>query len=106
MAKEDTIQQLQLLDQNMNHLLEQKSELQDEIQEIESALRDFNETKTSYRIVGKLMIAQDSKQTKAQLEEKKSITTLKLTTLDTQEQKIKEKIQKVQEELMQAVKEE
>ncbi|MBT4604424.1 prefoldin subunit beta [archaeon] len=92
--------QLRLLEQNMGHLSSQKLEEHEILTEVKSALQDIDESKTSYKLVGKLMIAQDIETAKKELAEKMKISELKIKTIESQEKKLSEKMTLIQQELV------
>ena len=95
-----SVGQLQLLEQNLQQIFSQKHALQEELSEIESALKDVNSSTQSYKIVGKLMILQSKDEITANLNKRKEMLTLKLSSFDKQEKVIGEKISKTQTEML------
>ena len=90
---EQKIAQLQLLEQNMQNFLAQKQNFQAHELEINNA----------YKIVGSIMINSDKNKLKTDLESKREIIALRIKNLEKQETQIKEKIDKLQEEVKEGI---
>ena len=105
METEQKIQQLQLSEQGLQNLLMQKQQLQLQLVEFESALKELAGEKKAYRIIGNIMIAKESEELKKDLEEKKTTTELRIKTIDNQEKQLREKTDALQKEVMASLKE-
>lgn len=102
--QEEKIAQLQLFEQNLQGFLMQKQNLQSQLIEIESALNELKDTDTSYKIVGNIMVKTKKEKLKKDLEQKKEIVELKLKSFEKQEEKIKERAKKTQNEVLEGMK--
>ncbi len=100
---EKKIQKLQLLEQNAQQLMAQRQQFQNQLIEIESAMGEIEKTDAAYRIIGNLMVASAKDDIKKDLKEKKSLTELRIRTLEKQEADIKEKAKKLQEEILKSM---
>ena len=98
------IQQLQLLQQNLSQLAEQKQHMQSIISDYASALEEITQSDTSYKIVGKLMIKTASQKLIQELEEKKKMATLRLEKVTDQEQRLQKQTELIQKEVMEDLK--
>ncbi len=96
--------QLQLLQQNLQQHLLQKGQIQQQLLEFESALKELPSSEQVYKIVGKLMLAKKKEELLSELEEKKKLMQLRLKTVEEQEEKIKESIKQAQEKLIEEMK--
>jgi len=101
---EQKISQLQLIEQNLQNFLIQKQQLQTQLIEIESALEELKKVSDAYKIIGNIMIKSDRKGLEKELEQKKDMIGLKVKNLEKQEERIKEKAKKLQEEVLSEVK--
>ena len=101
---EQKIGQLQMIEQNLQNFLVQKQQLQLQLMEIDSALKELENVKKAYKIVGNFMIDSKKEDLEKDLSEKKSMLTLRVMILEIQEEKIKEKAKKLQEEVLSEVK--
>ena len=97
---EKKINQLQLLEQSMQSFLLQKQQFQNQLIEIESALEEMKETDTVYKIVGNIMVKSEKEKLEKELKEKKERTELRIKTIERQESTIKEKLNSLQSEVM------
>ena len=93
MTKEvqEKIQQLQLIEQNMQNFLQQKQQFQAQLAEIDSALGELKTAKDAYRIVGNIMVAKSKEDIEKDLNQKKEMVTLRITTMEKQEEHLKKK---------------
>ncbi len=102
---EHKIQQLTLLEQNLQNLIMQKQSFQIQLLEIESALKELEKTQEAYKIVANIMVKGDKEQLKKELNEKKEILELRISTIEKQEKKLKQKASALQEEVLGKIKE-
>ncbi len=86
------VEQLQLLQQNMQHLLLQKQQLESQIVELDSALTELKTTEKAYKIVGKIMISTNKENLIKDLEEKKETVTVRVASCKSQEDKLKQSL--------------
>ena len=70
---EQKIAQLQLMEQNLQSFLMQRQQFQSQLVEVESALKELDKSKESYKIVGNIMVSTSKEELKKDLEEKKYI---------------------------------
>jgi prefoldin beta subunit len=96
---EQKIAQLQLYEQSLQNILMQKQQFQTQSLEIKSALTELESTKEAYKIVGNIMVASKKEDLKKELESKKETIQLRITTMEKQENQIREKAKKLQEEV-------
>ena len=97
---EDNIMQLQLLEQNIQNFLMQKQQFQVQLSEVESALENLKDAKKAYKIVANIMIDAKKDALEAELKQKKEVLELRIKNLEKQEEKIREKSQKLQKEVL------
>jgi len=99
------IMQLQLIEQNMQNFLAQKQTFQTQLLEVENALKQLEKTKeTPYKIVGPIMIATDKDKLKKELKEKEETLNLRVKNLEKQEEKLKEKADILQKDVLKKIK--
>lgn len=96
---EEKIAQLQLYEQSLQNILIQKQQFQSQSLEIESALKELEATKEAYKIVGNIMVSSKKEDLKKDLESKKEVVSLRIKALEKQENQIREKAKKLQEEV-------
>ena len=102
---EQKIAQLQLYEKSLQNILMQKQQFQTQLIETESALKELKTTKEAYKIVGNIMVASNKDDLDKDLTSKKEANTLRVKTLEKQENQIKEKAKKLQEEVSKQIKE-
>ncbi len=93
-----SINQLQLLQQNLQNILLQKQQFQNQLAEIDSALENVQGAEKAYKIVGHIMIASSPEKLTPELEEKKEMLALRLKNYIAQEEKLKKSMEAVQKE--------
>jgi prefoldin beta subunit len=102
---EEKIAQLQLYEQSLQNILIQKQQFQSQGLEIESAIKELAKTTEAYKIVGNIMVASKKEDLSKDLELKKETVNLRVKTLEKQENNIRAKAKKLQEEVAQGIKE-
>tara|TARA_Y100000310_G_scaffold325801_1_gene389849 strand:+ start:1199 stop:1522 length:324 start_codon:yes stop_codon:yes gene_type:complete len=95
------IQKLQLLEQSMQNVLAQKNTFQTQLTELENALNEVTKSSTDpFKIVGGIMIESKKSTVIKDLKDKKEMLTLRVTTLEKQENKTREQIQSMQSDVV------
>ena len=97
---EAKIQQLQMMEQSLTTLTAQKQQFQLQLAEIESALNEIKDKDEGFKIVGNIMIKKSKEEIEKDLKSKKEIADVRIKSLDSQEAKIREKVQSLQKEVM------
>ena len=98
---ESKIGQLQLLEQNLQNIIQQKQIIQSQKLEVENALSEIDKTKGDvYKIVGPVMVKGDKELIKIDLSSKKEMFDLRMKSVDKQEKTIKDKMTGLQEEVV------
>lgn len=101
---ENKVQELQILEQGLQNLVMQKQTIQLESNEIENALEELKKTNDeAYKVLGGVMIKADKQLLIKELSEKKNLFALRISAIEKQEKIIKEKAEKLQKELLQAL---
>tara|TARA_Y100000310_G_C20560804_1_gene752973 strand:- start:958 stop:1188 length:231 start_codon:yes stop_codon:yes gene_type:complete len=72
--------------------------------EIESALKELENVSEGYKMVGNIMVMSKKDDLKKDLDSKKEIIDLRVTSLEKQETQLKEKASKLQEEVLKEMK--
>lgn len=103
---EQQIQQLTLLEQNLQNFALQKQGFQIQLLEVESALKELEKSPEAYKIVANIMVKSNTEELKKELTEKKETIELRISTMEKQEKKLREKAQKLQEEVLGKIKNE
>ncbi|HLC57863.1 MAG TPA: prefoldin subunit beta [Candidatus Nanoarchaeia archaeon] len=102
---QEKMSQLQNLEQNLQILLNQKQSFQSQLLEVDNALSELQKSpKSIYRIIGTIMLSSDQQSTIKELEERKKILELRIKSIEKQETSIKQKADKLQEELIKGLK--
>ena len=89
---QESLMELQLLEQNLQNFLMQKQAQQIELNEIVAALSEIEKLKTSeqaYKIIGTVMIKSEKKDLKKELSEKKDILELRIKNITQLKKAIK-----------------
>ncbi len=101
---QESIQRLQMMEQNLQALSMQKQQFQAQLFEVEGALKEVAVSSVAYKLVGGIMIGADKDVLQKELQSKKELLELRVQTLEKQEKQLKEKAKKLQEEVMASVK--
>ncbi len=94
------VQQLQLLQQNIENLTLQKQQLQSQLTELDCALANLQPHTSSYRIIGKIMVAAPASTLQKELQEKHEVLTVRLNNLGKQEEKLSKNMEQLQKEVV------
>ena len=104
---EDSIVELQQLEQNISAFLMQKQAFQAQLMEAENALGELEkQNEKVYKIVGPLMIESKKEDVKKDLISRKEILDLRVKSIEKQEAKLKEKAEEIQKEVLKEIKNE
>lgn len=94
------IEELQSLEQNIQTFLMQKQTAQLELNEILNALDELSRSDDEvYKIVSGLMVKAKKPEVVKELEEKKKILDLRISSVEKHESNLSEKIEKLREEI-------
>ena len=94
------IRELQNLEQNLQSFLAQKQAIQSELNESINALQELEKTDDEvYKITSNIMIKSTKEALKKELEEKKRILDIRVTSIEKQERSLEEKIANFREEI-------
>ena len=94
------INRLQLLQQNLQAVSNQKQQYENQLVELESALAELSTTGKAYKIVGKLMLASPAPKLTRELQEKKGAVGLRLRNLTRQEDNLKKGLEEAQRQVV------
>ena len=97
---ENKLGQLQMLEQSMQNMLMQKQQFQLQQVEIESALKELEKVNEAYKIVGNIMVLSKKEDLKDGLTSKKEVIELRIKNMEKQENHLREKASKLQNEVL------
>jgi prefoldin beta subunit len=102
MEKQDnSMQEMQVLEQNLQNILMQKQAFQMEFSETQSSLKEIKDAKGDvFKIVGQLMIKTDKKKTEEELTNKEKMLDLRIKSLEKQENSFSEQLTKLRDEML------
>ncbi len=101
---EQKVAQLQLIEQNLQNFVLQKQMFQTQLLEIESALTELIKVKEAYKIVGNIMVANNSDALQKELKQKKELVELRIKNIEKQENSIKEKAGSLRDDVLKKLK--
>ena len=99
-----TIKQLQLFQQNLQNIVQQKQMLESQMMEIDSAFEELKTTPKSYKILGKVMVCVSTEKLNLELQNKKEVLQLRFSTVEKQEIMLTQNIEKIQQEVVNELK--
>jgi len=98
------IQELQIIEQTVQSLMIQRQTFQLELNEMLSAIEELESAKDEvYKIVGQIMIKSKKETLEKDLREKKSLLEMRVKSIEKQEDSLKEKLEKLREEVMKEI---
>ncbi len=105
--REDTqekIRQLQMMEQALQQLLVQKQTFHMQLMEIESALKELGSSGEAYKIIGNIMVLTKREELEKELKEKKETIELRISSLEKQETKTRERAASLQKDILSMIK--
>jgi len=99
---QDTLTELQELEQKVQGITIQKHTIQSQLLEIENALGELENAKEAFKIVGNVVISAEKKDLIRDLSSKKEVMDLRLTNLEKQEKSLRDTAEKLQKDVMDA----
>ncbi len=103
-AKE-SIQRLQMMEQNAQTIAVQRQQFQAQLFEVEGALKELENAPAAFKIVGGIMIGASKDDVKTDLAGKKELLEVRVQSLEKQEVQIQEKLKQLQKQVLDAQKE-
>ncbi|PIN87679.1 prefoldin subunit beta [Candidatus Woesearchaeota archaeon CG10_big_fil_rev_8_21_14_0_10_32_24] len=100
------IQQLQSMQQNLQNIVMHKQQVESQLIELNSALKEIFTTAQAYKIVGKIMIASSKDQLQQELEDQREVANIRLKSILKQEESFKHSIEDLQQEVVKELQEE
>ncbi|MFP4111557.1 MAG: prefoldin subunit beta [Candidatus Woesearchaeota archaeon] len=97
---QEKINELQMAEQTLQSYLNQKQAFQSQKLEIESALKELENTNSAYKIIGNIMIKNSKDDLKKDLDEKNERMSLRIKSIEKQENSLKEKTQAIQQDIL------
>lgn len=98
------INQLSMMEQNIQNFSMQKQQFQAQLMEIETAEKELKDSKEAFKIIGNIMVASDKAKVAKELAEKKEVLTARVGSFEKQENKLKEKAEIMQKEVLDSMK--
>ena len=101
---QNKINQLSMLEQNVQNFAIQKQQFQAQLLEIESAEKELEGSDQSFKIIGNIMVAKKKEELINDISEKKELLQKRISTIEKQEDKLKEKAEALQKEVLSEMK--
>ena len=98
--RKQSLRKIQEAEQTMQSLLQQKQAFLNQKSEIEDALKELEGAETAYQIVANIMIKKSSDELSKNLSEQMEMIDLRIKTIEKQEDRIKEQMKEYQETVM------
>jgi prefoldin beta subunit len=100
MMSQEIVEQMQMIEHNLQHIIVQKQSVQSDIQEIETALEEVKGSSEGYVTIGNIMVKKQAADIQKDLDEKKKTLQIRLESIAKQEQKLEERKKDLQEKVM------
>jgi prefoldin beta subunit len=101
---QEHIKKLQVIEQNLQGILMHKQQVQTQLIELDSALEELTKAKTAYKIIGNIMVNTIPEELTKDLENKKEVITLRISTFEKQEEKLRKDAKELQEKIVATMK--
>ena len=97
--RQRSIQEMQILEQNLQNLILQKQAFQMELSETQTAKREIEKSgEEIFKIVGQVMIKAEKEKVKDELSGKEKLLELRIKSIEKQEKIFEQKLQDFQKE--------
>jgi len=93
---QESLAELQKIDQRIQNIAMQKHGIQTQLLEIENALNELGGANESFKIVGSIVLSVDKVELEKELSSKKEVLDLKLNNLNKQEASLRKEVEEVQ----------
>ena len=101
MNQNNSIQEMQIIEQNLQNILIQKQAFQMEFSETQNSLKEIKESKDDvYKIVGQLMIKTKKEKIVDELTNKEKLINMRIKSFDNQEANLSEQLAKLREKIL------
>jgi prefoldin beta subunit len=101
--KDESVQEIQFLEQGLQNILYQKQAFQMELSEAQEALKELENSKDDvYKVIGQIMIKSEKEKIKAELQSKIKIFDLRMKNLEKQEVALTDRIEKIRDDSLKA----
>lgn len=101
MEQDNSIQEMQILEQNLQNILMQKQAFQMEFSETQGSLKEMKNAKGDvFKVVGQLMIKTEKEKMEEELASKEKMIDLRIKALEKQEEAFSEKLTKLRDEML------
>lgn len=99
--QDNSMQEMQILEQNLQNILMQKQGFQMEFSETQSSLREVKDSSGDvFKIVGQLMIKTNKEKIQEELTNKEKMIDLRIKSLDKQEETFSEQLTKLRDKFL------
>lgn len=93
--------EIRILEQNLSHLLMQKQALESELNEISNAKKEVSTSEDEvYKVLGSVMLRSTKEKVLKELEEKKKMAEMHLSSVEKQEKLIESKAEELRKEII------
>lgn len=96
----EKINQIQLMEQNLQQILNQKQQFQGQLVEIDSALDELAKSEDAYKIIGNIMVKVPKNDLTDELKEKKERVEVRIKSIEKQEAMIKTKSEELRKQVL------
>jgi prefoldin beta subunit len=90
--KDEEIQEMQILDQNLQNLILQKQAFEMELSETQVAAKEIEKSNEVFKLIGELMIKKDKEKVKEELSTKEKILSMRIKSIEKQEDSFTKKL--------------
>jgi len=100
---QEQINQIQIIQQNLQNSAVQRQQFQLQLSEIDSALVEIDKNPKTYKIIGNIMVAMNVDDLKKELQEKQQMLNIRISTIEKQESRLREKAEEYQKEVLKGI---
>ena len=101
--KDESVQEIQFLEQGLQNILYQKQAFQMELSEAKEALKELENSRDEvYKVIGQIMIRSEKSKIKEEMLSKIKIFELRMKNLEKQEVALTDRIEKIRDDGLKA----
>ncbi|MFZ1970892.1 MAG: prefoldin subunit [Candidatus Nanoarchaeia archaeon] len=95
--KNEEIQEMQILDQNLQNILLQRQAFEMELSETREASKEIDKSNEVFKLIGELMIKKDKEKVKEELLTKEKILSMRIKSIEKQEESLSKRLDELRD---------
>jgi prefoldin beta subunit len=93
-----------MIEETLQHYSASRQTFHSQLLELDSSLNELSDKSTAYKIIGAIMVEKTSDELRKELMDKKKTVEIRISNIEKQEDKVKQKFESLQKEIMEDIK--